>query len=109
MIGMFDRLPLSERTPVSIAQATRFRGRLLALQGDRDGAIDELAHAIALFRELGTPYYLGLALLDKAELGGDDAAALVAEAREIFERLRVAPLLARTETLESLTGASVSP
>ena len=107
MLGRFDRLPPSDRTPLSIAQATRFRGRLLALRGDRDGALDELARAAVLFRELGTPYFLGMALFEQAELGGDDSAALLAGAREIFERLGVAPWLARVDALESLTGAGV--
>ena len=41
-----------------------------------------------------------MALLERAELGGDDSAAQLAEAREIFEQLRVAPWLARAKALQ---------
>jgi class 3 adenylate cyclase/tetratricopeptide (TPR) repeat protein len=100
LLDMFDRLPPSDPTPLLIAQETRFRGRLLALRGSSPEAAELLAHSAAAFREIQTPYYLGMALTEQAELGVDDPAPLLAEAREIFERLGATPWLERIDALD---------
>ncbi len=41
-----------------------------------------------------------MALVEQAELGVDDPAPLLAEAREIFERLGATPWLERVDALE---------
>jgi hypothetical protein len=46
------------------------------------------------------PYPLAIALLEQAELGVGDPAPLLAEAREILERLGATPWLERVDTLE---------
>jgi class 3 adenylate cyclase/tetratricopeptide (TPR) repeat protein len=99
-LGLFDRMTPSDRTPWLSAQQARFRGRLFALRGDRDGAAELLARAVAAFRELQTPYYVAIALVEQAELGVDDPAPLLAEARAIFERLGAKPWLERVDALE---------
>ena len=83
-----------------IAQEARLRGRLRALRDDRDGAAELLARAVDQFRALQTPYPLAIALVEQAELGPEDSAALLAEAREIFERLGATPWLERVDAAE---------
>jgi len=90
---MVEQLPASERTPLLIAQEARLRGRLRALRDDRDGAAELLARAVDQFRALQTPYPLAIALVE-------DSAALLAEAREIFERLGATPWLERVDAAE---------
>ena len=99
-LALFEAHAPSSRTPLVAAQDTRFRGRLLALRGNRDDAVETLASAAELFRELGTPYFRAITLVELAELGPDDAPALLAEAREIFERLGAVPWVARVDGLE---------
>ena len=100
LLGEVERLPPSDRTPRIVAQEARFRGRLLALRGDRDGAAGLLARTVDGFRAMQTPYPLAIALVEQAELAVDDPAPLLAEAREIFKRLGAAPWLERLDDLE---------
>jgi class 3 adenylate cyclase/tetratricopeptide (TPR) repeat protein len=99
LLGEVERLPPSDRTPRILAQEARFRGRLLALRGDPNGAAELLSRAIDGFRAMQTPYPLAIALVEQAELGVDPAPVL-AEAREIFERLGAKPWLERIDALE---------
>ncbi|MFL5942342.1 MAG: hypothetical protein ACJ75L_03640, partial [Gaiellaceae bacterium] len=69
-------------------------------RGDREAAAQNLANAVDGLRALQTPYPLGIALLEQAELGVDDPAPPAAEAREIFERLGATPWLERVDALE---------
>jgi class 3 adenylate cyclase/tetratricopeptide (TPR) repeat protein len=100
LLGEIERLPPSSRTPRLVSQEARFRGRLLALRGDGDAAAEHLAKAVEGFRGLETPYPLAIALFEQAELGVDDPAPLLAEAREIFQRLGAKPWLERIDRLE---------
>ena len=100
LLGEAERRPPSERTPRLVTQEARFHGRLLALRGDRDGAAELLGRAVDGFRALQTPYPLAMALVERAELGVDDPAPLLAEAREIFERLGATPWLERVDAAE---------
>ena len=100
LLVVFEQLAPSERTPLALAEGARFRGRLLALRENREEATEQFGHAIAGFREIRTPYYLAVTLVEQAELGGDDAAPLLAEAREIFERLGATVWLERIDALE---------
>jgi class 3 adenylate cyclase/tetratricopeptide (TPR) repeat protein len=100
LLGDAERLPPSEQTPRLVAQNTRFRGRLLALRGDRDGASELLPRAVEGLRALEMPYHVAISLVEQAELGMDDPAPLLAEAREIFERLRATPWLERVDAAE---------
>jgi len=109
LLGIYEELTPSWRTPLIVAQEARFRGRLLALRGDNEAAVESLWRAAERFRELGTPFYLAMALAELAEFGGEDSAALRAEARETFERLGEKAWLERVDALESRTAASVLP
>ena len=99
LLGLAQLSP-SERTPLLVAEEARFRGRLLALRGDRQGAAELLARAVEGFRALHTPYALAIALVEQAELGAEDPAPLLAEAREIFEQLGAKPWLERVDAAE---------
>jgi class 3 adenylate cyclase/tetratricopeptide (TPR) repeat protein len=100
VLDAFGRLSPSDRTRLLIAQEARFRGRLLALRGNSPDAAELFSRAVADFREIHTPYYLAMALVEQAELGVDDPAPLLAEAREIFERLGATPWLERVDATE---------
>jgi class 3 adenylate cyclase/tetratricopeptide (TPR) repeat protein len=100
VLAEVERLLPSERTPLLEAQEARFRGRLLAARGERDQAAEQLTLAVGMFREAATPYYLAMALVEQAEASRDGAAPLLAEAREIFERLGAKPWLDRIDSFE---------
>jgi hypothetical protein len=84
------------------AQAARFRARLAAADGDGAGAASGFTAAAATFREFGAPFWLAITLTEHGEwlvsAGRVEAAEpLLAEAREIFERLEAKPWLTRVE------------
>jgi class 3 adenylate cyclase/tetratricopeptide (TPR) repeat protein len=97
--------------PSSVAQRARLGAKLSALRGDDEPAF---ARAVAVHRESGERFWLAATLLEQAEWlmargRGDEAAALLAEARETFERLRAEPWLERLERAEqALDAARVS-
>jgi class 3 adenylate cyclase/tetratricopeptide (TPR) repeat protein len=100
LLGQFDRLTPSDQSPLLAAYAARFRARLLELRGDRDAASALRARAIDEFRALETPHHVAITLLEQAEAGVGDTGALLAEAREIFERLGATPWLERVDAAE---------
>jgi len=96
-----------ERTHSLQAQEARLRARLSALRGERDAIEPSYRRAAALFRELGVPFWLAVTLLEHgewlaAEQRPADAAPLLEEAHEIFERLGATPWL------ERLAGAATA-
>jgi class 3 adenylate cyclase/tetratricopeptide (TPR) repeat protein len=97
LLGRFDSLTPSDQSPLLAAYAARFRARLLDLRGDRDAASAFRARAIDEFRALETPHHVAVTLLEQAEAGAAHAAPLLAEAREIFERLGAKPWLERVD------------
>jgi class 3 adenylate cyclase/predicted ATPase len=93
-LRVIDGLRPGERPPLLEAHAHRFHARL-----DGDPAGYELA--AAAFRRLEMVFHLGVTLLEHGEWlvahdRVDDAEPLLAEAREIFERLEARPWLERT-------------
>jgi class 3 adenylate cyclase/tetratricopeptide (TPR) repeat protein len=103
-VAVVEALPPGETGPLIRAQAARFRAPLAAAEGDTQRAEDSFKTAAAAFREYGTPFLLAATQLEHAEwLAGEDraqeAAPLLAEARETFERLRATPWLERADTL----------
>jgi hypothetical protein len=100
LLSIIEDLPAGSRPQFLQAQALRFRAQLAGLEGDAD-AERLFKGGTALFRELAMPFYLAVAELEHAEWltregRGEEAAALLDEAREIFERLEAAPSLERT-------------
>jgi tetratricopeptide (TPR) repeat protein len=86
LLVYIESIPPGSQSPFLAANAKRLRARM---SGDADG----LEAAARLFREMGTPFWLGATLLEHVELTGDEAS--MAEAREIFESLKARPWLER--------------
>jgi class 3 adenylate cyclase/tetratricopeptide (TPR) repeat protein len=111
LVAGVEAIPPGLRSPMYRAQATRFRARLAATTGQADPE-GSFKSAAGLFRELGTPFWLAVTLLEHGELlvahgRAEDAQPLLDEAGEILERLRARPWLRRLERL-SVSGAPVS-
>ena len=108
LLAFVERVPPGELTPFLQALGARFAARRAVLRGDGETAAAGFLAAARIFREIATPFELAVVLLEHAEwLAGEgrveEAELLSAEAREIFERLRVIPYL---ERLERLTQSS---
>ncbi|HYV02597.1 MAG TPA: hypothetical protein VEM93_09750 [Actinomycetota bacterium] len=102
LLEKIDGLWPGERSPILEAQASRFRGRLAWIEGDLDRVPTHMKPAAGAFREIGTPFWLAVTLLEHAEWLGsqqrlDEAEPLLAEAGEVFERLQAKPWLERLQ------------
>jgi class 3 adenylate cyclase/tetratricopeptide (TPR) repeat protein len=107
LISIIDTLPAGQTTPFQKAQRDRFGARLAALEGDTDAVEPAYVAAIALYREIGTPFWLAQSLLEHAESlieqgRTEDAGPLLEEARSIFVRLEAQPWVERTAKASSL-------
>jgi predicted ATPase len=103
-IDRIEALRPGERPPILEAHAHRFRAKLT---GDEAG----YRAAARLFRELGLEPWLAITLLEHgewlAEQGREaEAGPLVAEAREIFERLEAVPWIERAAAVHTEAGAT---
>jgi hypothetical protein len=89
-LDRIEALRPGERPPMLEAHAHRFRAKLT---GDEDG---HRGAAAALFRERSLEFWLAVTLLEHGEqVQGVEGERLLAEAREIFERLGATPWLER--------------
>jgi len=84
----------------------RLAGVLAALRGENDEAIGHFAAALPPMRSLGWPLWIAELLLDYSDAlcadgRADEAAPLVAEAREILEQLGAVRLIPTVEALEA--------
>jgi class 3 adenylate cyclase/tetratricopeptide (TPR) repeat protein len=100
LLGEWERMRPTDRTPFLEGHYARFVSRLAAHRGQDEVVEPGFERAQAIFRELGMPFYLGIVLVEQGEsLAAHDRAAdagpLLAEAREIFERLGARPWLER--------------
>ncbi|HLG09435.1 MAG TPA: adenylate/guanylate cyclase domain-containing protein [Gaiellaceae bacterium] len=105
-IAVVEALPPGDAGPLIRAQGARFRGCVAAAEGDAERAESHFKTASAAFREYGMPFHLACTRLEHGEwlaaMGrAEEAAPLVAEARETFERLRATPWLERADALRS--------
>jgi predicted ATPase/class 3 adenylate cyclase len=112
LLAMIDGLPPGKRAQFLEAVALRFHGRLAELTGDPD-AERFFKRAAGLYRELGIPFYLACTELDHARwltANGRDGEAdeLLAEAREIFERLGAQPWLERADQAQAAGDTAVA-
>jgi hypothetical protein len=97
LLATIDAVPPGLRSPYLDAQALRFRARLA---GASDDAAALYANAAARFRELEIPFWVAVTQLEHGEWlaaagRAGETEPLLAEAREIFERLEAAPWLER--------------
>ena len=86
LFAFMDAAPPAGRSPYLDLHAQRLRARMT---GDADG----LLAAVRRFRELESPFWVAVTLLEHAELTGDDASR--AEAQAIFGQLGAKPWLER--------------
>ena len=103
LLAGVDGLPPGQSTRFLRAHTLRFRARLAAAD-DLEAAGQGFTGATALFREIGMPFYLAVVQLEYAELlassgRAEECEPLLAEAREIFERLGATPWLERVDAV----------
>jgi class 3 adenylate cyclase/tetratricopeptide (TPR) repeat protein len=103
-----------DRTRYHSAHLARFSARLAAQRGRADDAEPQFRRAVAVFRELSVPYGLAVTLLEYAEWlteerRAEEVAALLREARGIFEYLEAPPMLRRLGHAELAAGIAPPP
>jgi ATP/maltotriose-dependent transcriptional regulator MalT len=100
LIATVEGLPAGRSPQLLRAQADRFKALLAAQRNDAGEAERLFKNARRLFRELAIPFYVAVSELEQSEWlvaqgRGHEAEAMLAEAREIFERLDARPWLER--------------
>jgi hypothetical protein len=113
ILGIVGAARPGQVTPYLRAHAARLAARLAALRGEGESVEPGFVAAAQGFRDLGTPFDLALSLLEHAQWLSDEgrhvqAEPLLAEAREIFERLGAIPWLERTTRL-AVSGRASAP
>ena len=108
-LAILDGLRPGEFTPLLAAIGGRYGARIAVVTGEGDPR-EGFATAEMRYREIGLPFHLAMAQLEHGEwlvAAGEqgDATTLLAEAREVFERLRAAPWLERLDRARA--GAEV--
>jgi len=103
LVGTIDAIPPGLQPPYLTAQANRFRA---LLAGSDVSAAIAFEAAAAGFRVIGVVFWQAVTLLQHGEWlvaqgRPDEAAPLLAEAREILERLEAPPWLDRLERAEA--------
>jgi class 3 adenylate cyclase/tetratricopeptide (TPR) repeat protein len=104
IVAPVETMPRSARTRAIDAQFHRANANAAAAGGDAKAAAEAFGLALAAARNLGSPPMLGPVLYDYARWllddgRADDAASLLAEARELFEKLGAAVWLGRIDQL----------
>jgi tetratricopeptide (TPR) repeat protein len=107
------RFAQSDLTPSWRGQTSRLEARLTAARGETDGVDAQFRDAASQFRDIGAPNWLAVTLGEHGEWltaqgRADEAAPLLAEARETFERLKAQPWLERLRSLEDSRASGVS-
>jgi tetratricopeptide (TPR) repeat protein len=104
LVSELDAVPLGSSSQFLQAQCSRFRAHLAVGRGDAEAAEQLFKGSSGLFREMSIPLWLAIVLLEHAEFLANhardaDAAPVLDEAREIFDRLDARPWLERIDTL----------
>ncbi|MGB8351398.1 MAG: hypothetical protein WCE47_13295, partial [Gaiella sp.] len=104
-----EELSSAIRSRAVESQLHRVRANAAAAAGDADAAADGFALALANARNLGFAYWLAPVLYDYGAWlvsagRAEEAAPLLAEARELFDRMRATTWLERVERVEQLAG-----
>jgi class 3 adenylate cyclase/tetratricopeptide (TPR) repeat protein len=107
LVALVSDAPNAHRPPYIKAQLARLQALSRSAAGDHATVEPELRRSVGLFDDLGHPYWrartqvdLGRWLIDQQR--GDEAAAMLGEATEVFTRLRAQPDLARVEALHAV-------
>ena len=111
LLGEIEPLPRGKVPQFMRGICALFRSRLAAARMEQDGVEPGLKTAAGMFRELGSPFWLAVTLLEHGEWlvqegRGAQAGPMLDEASDIFERLRARPWLERAEKVASEVGAS---
>jgi class 3 adenylate cyclase/tetratricopeptide (TPR) repeat protein len=111
LLGLVERIPRGKMPQYVHAHISRLRAYMAEQDGEATAAEANYKRASSTFRELGVPLWLGGTLLEYGEwlltqARASDAAPLLAEAQELFTRLKAAPWLERLE--RSRPGAEVA-
>jgi tetratricopeptide (TPR) repeat protein len=114
LVAQMEGLPPGRFNPSLRAHMARFRARLGAARGDAGLDQREFELAQSIFREIGTPFWLAVTLLEHGEcllaVGRADAARpLLEEAQEVFGRLGARPWLDRLARSSPASVASTGP
>ena len=109
LLGLAEKLPPGLYPQSLRAHSSRFRALLSARENDSKRIDDLFKGAGGLFRELATPFYLGVTEFEYGEWlvaqgRAGEAEPLLAEAREIFERLEAKPWLERVDAAAPLVA-----
>jgi len=104
LLAVVDGIPPGRSPQFLQAQVARFRATLAGRNGDAKEAERLFKQAAGRFRELSVPFYLAVTELEHGEWltnrsGSEEAERLLAEARDIFERLEAQPWLDRLEKM----------
>jgi len=110
LIDVATAAPIDPTPPAIAAKLELQHARLGALRGDDD---PPFMSAVAALRAIDEPVWIATALLEQAEWLAargrtEEIGALVHEAREIFDRLRIPSRLERIERLEAGMRARVA-
>jgi class 3 adenylate cyclase/tetratricopeptide (TPR) repeat protein len=114
LLGAIEALRAGELTPFLQANGARLGARLAAARGDQERPDSGFRAAAQIFRDLPMFFWLGVTLLEHGEwLVGvartEEAGPVLAEAREIFERLKARPWLERLSQAQSAKVATSTP
>jgi len=95
------------------ARGTRAQTARLGARLPEHDPVTELLEAERLFRDLEAPFYVAAVQTERAEHllaagRSDEAGPLLAEAREVFERLRATPWLERVDAAGGLQASAAS-
>jgi class 3 adenylate cyclase/tetratricopeptide (TPR) repeat protein len=104
VLALVSDAPSAHRPPYIEAQLARFQALIRLAAGDHATVERDLRRALGLFDDLGYPYWRARAQVDLGgwlidQQRGDEAAAMLAEATEVFTRLRAKPDLGRLDHL----------
>ena len=113
LLGNWERMRPTERTPFLEGHRARFQARLALHRGEDKQVGVLFEHAEAAFGGVAMPFPLAVARLEHGEwLTADGRAAdawpLFTEARETFERLEARPWLKRLEAAQAGSARPIS-
>lgn len=111
LLALVEGLRPSRIPPFLRAHTARYRARLAMTTRDGlDGVEGAFESAAGMFREIGAPFYLAVALLEHAEWlreqgKPEEALSRLEEARDIFKDLKAQPWLERLDRSVPLSSA----
>jgi tetratricopeptide (TPR) repeat protein len=114
LLAIVERLPQGVRPQFVNAHVSRFRAHLAVRAGEPEEADRLFKRAAGLFHELAVPFHLAVTRLEHgewlaAEGRAEQSEPLLAEARELFERLDAKRWLDRIDQVRFEERAAAPP